>query len=353
MISIEDILSYVQSEIGDLSEDKIQRKEYVYMLNDTAIEIAKATQVWVDRYQVIPNPTLSEWQSATYYRQGAFVVIGGSYYRAVIDHTSTTSFTTDLASGLWTEIPIWADGTDYTADQIVYNDGSFYRATRTHTASADNAPDHIEYWETITSGTRLIYEVRLPESISSIDLSPYKLTRVVRGGIYVDALGDTAWVECEEFSIQTINRGISGNTNFEFNRKNVNDYGYAILNTNGNDDVNGLTLVFGKAFEAGEIASIDYISAQPFRKSPFTMWIENPTNPITIPEWLNEVFQQGVLYRACERIYNVTTEANMMTRANRIRERYDKALNDASGYAKKLKDTRSVITAQPNNFLEE
>jgi len=355
-VAINDIFSKVQSSIGDLAMEKYQRGEYVDTMNRLAEKIARATEVWISRYSSIPNPLAGAWTSATVYASGQLVQNGGNYYYCNTSHTSGTTFAGDIAN--WDLLSAWASGTVYALNDIIYTGGPmFYRCVFAHTASASDMPPNVVYWENYGYGASSVYNVKLPFSISSVEISPHKFIRVVRGSVSgsLDENGNeiTGWTECEEFSQQAIGSTISGNASFNINNTSISEFGYQAQFTDALGAVDGsLTLIFGKSFTADEQVTIDYISGKPFKDNTLTLWDPNATNPVQIPEFLYDCFRWGLQHQVAMELLAQGNErmADIVGMSERI---FDKELMDAIAYSKKFKDNRSSITIQPLNWLAE
>ena len=65
MIAISAVISEVQSDINDTSMSRVNRAEYVDIANRVAMKIAQETEIYINRYTFIPNPS-SNPQPKTY-----------------------------------------------------------------------------------------------------------------------------------------------------------------------------------------------------------------------------------------------------------------------------------------------
>jgi len=219
-INVVNIFSKVQSAIGDLSMDLFHPGEYIETMNRLAEKVARETEIWIARHTITPNPMASAWSASTNYTNGQICENSGNYYFCDLSHTSATTFILD--SAYWTQIDPWAIGTVYNQNTITYIDGPvFYRSIQSHTATADDEPPNTTYWDFYGYSGSEVYDVRLPYTFNTTELSPFRIIRVIRGssGSYTDGVGNdlTGWNECQEYSQQAIARTISGNNSFSIN----------------------------------------------------------------------------------------------------------------------------------------
>ena len=370
-VLINKIFSDIQTEIDDLSMEKVQLGEYIDLMNDLAIDIAQETQIWIQRYTTIPNPSLMTWQLSFNYTVGQFVMgTDSNYYMCIVAHTSTAL--TQPVTGLnyltcWQIVNAWTAGISYTSGAVVWSSGPlFYKATQSHTSTIGDAPPYSIYWEQIGGGIGSIYSVQLPYTFNTTDLAPFKILRVVRGTQARDELIEgvinhigQAWVECREYSQQTIGMTVSQNPSFTINHTQLGDGEFSTQHVNTLGQVDGsVLLVFGGNFYANEQVVIDYISNRPFATNPLNMWNPNAAVPISIPDFLQKSFKWGLKWLVCERLYS-KGDKSMRDIADRAEIKYHGSnmqggfLREASGYARNFLDSRSSIIMQPINWYEE
>jgi len=72
-ISLQTIFSQVQSDIGDIGFEKLQRKEYLDSANDVLNRISQECRVWTGYYQVVPFPNPIDWTFATIADRDSFI----------------------------------------------------------------------------------------------------------------------------------------------------------------------------------------------------------------------------------------------------------------------------------------
>lgn len=358
-ISVNQIFSDIQNEIGDISGDKIQQAEYIDLLNNVASKIAEKTEAWIDRYISVPNPSYTDWTDQNNYYTGNIVKNDGNYYYCLIGMIaeSISSLGSEPGTGAnwvtyWTLISQWTVGTVYAYDTLVWDTGPvFYFCTGAHTATLNNEPPVTDYWRRIAGGLTDVYSVTLPFSLSASDLSPYRILRVVRGGTGVG--GGIRWNECREFSAQSVGAATSGNLPFMGNRSQLGAYDFSTMHTDplGNTDGN-ITLVFGSPFDADESCVVDFITNRPFRHNPFDKIIAHPTLPVMFPDALYDVFFWGLLYRVLLRLFN-RGDIQLQSRVQMADQKYQHYLLEAAGYTKNFKDNKSAMISQPINWFQE
>lgn len=345
MITVSDIISAVQIEIGDIAGDRVQPAEWVDMFNRIARQVAQNTEVWMDRFTLIPNPLVGDWNNNQNYTQGQFIEESGSYYVAVDSHISNTGGVFADDSAHWTEVNAWTDGTSYAVNDYIYVDGpQFYIAKKAHTADLDSEPPNPEYWQLLGGGLSGVYDVRLPFTFAGIEISPYRIIRVTRGD-------STGWTECVEFSQQAVARTISGNPSFP--RVNKAQLGKATYSTMFADNTGGVDgsiwLVFSVEFDPDEVVVIDYITFAPFRDDPVRVW-EKDKPSLGIPEFLEEVVVAGLKWTVLERLFTKGDDT-MQGRAERARQQWKNTLKEAVAYARTFRENRYGMTAQPYAVL--
>lgn len=363
MINVSEILSEVQNVVNDIANERIQHGEYISMLNSIAVDIASSTEIYINRYIAVPNPLTAGWQQGINYYDTQIVYQNGNYYICVSAHFSS-DWNADLLAGRWRLIPQWQPNTSYNIGDLVWiPNRNFYRAIVNHTSDMNNMPPNVDFWYLFSGGDTSILSVKLPYVFNAnTNFAAYKLLRVVRGvpkkrtdknGI-VDIVPEK-WVECYEYSSQAVSTSSSNNYPFGNNR---------ILSTNAftvqfadiaNTVDNSLNLVFAKPFEYDEIVVIDYISNRPWGTPgedvrAFTQWFYGGINTQYVPDFLANVFKWGLQWKACERLYFQGDEM-FLPRMQIAEEKYRSELHKASAYAKNFKDNRSVLRAQPLNWL--
>ena len=353
MIQALEILSDAQNKVNDLAMERIQRGEWLDMLNLVAVNIAQETEVYINRYTTIPNQIVLPWSVGVNYLQGDIVqdtIVNGIFWYALLPHTSTNTNAPSVITGYWQQVTTWGANVAYTVGMIVQINNNFYRCNTNHTSSLTfNDTNYLRFWTPILL-TSQIYNVELPYTFGREDLAPFKIIRVVRSGA-------NGWIEAMEYSEQAVSRKISGNAAFPINETNIGPGGYStqfVLQQHAN--IGSIHLIFGEAFEVGEEVVIDYISNRPWGNPLGTdtnaLRIWNPNNGQTIPDFLGEVFRVGLLAKACEKLYFAGDEsfANKMQLAE---IKYNKELNKAVAYAKNLISNPYNIQIQPLNYLSE
>lgn len=201
------------------------------------------------------------------------------------------------------------------------------------------------------------YTISLPVTVGPPvlnDLSIFRFIRVVRG------LND--WFECREYSQQSISASISANSSFNINRTQLGTYDFLTMIGSPLTGMDGsVSLIFGGHFEEEEEVVIDYISNRPFGNptaagisstggTALNQWNPNNNNPQSIPDFLRNAFEWGLLWRVCESLYFKGDES-FVQKAERAKSMYQIYLRAAVGYAKMFKDNKSSLQMQPVNWL--
>lgn len=339
----QDILSRAQSNVGDLAMNRVQRKEWISAFNDITVKVAEHTEIWISRFNTIPNPVASLWELNNNYSINSVVKFNNEYYICVQAHLSTNS--NKPPSTVWSKIEQWDANSTYSKDDIV-RDGNpvkFYRALTDITSPGVSVSDS-NYWTEIFSASTGISVVTLPYSFNDNTLAPFRILRVARKG-------ESSWTELEEFSQQAIGTETGGNYAFRINKSIIGNKGYS---TNFTDitgqTTDAITFTFSEAFSSGEELVIDYISGRPFQ---LTLWQGNGTTPDpVVPDFLCEVFEKGITAKIMERLF-LSGDDSMGNRYQMTQGLFNKYLRDAVGYAKMLRNTKQSIRIQPLNFLDE
>ena len=120
---------------------------------------------WSFATQTVPliplNPPV--WLKSTSYAVGSYVLYNGFIYVCMIQYTSSSVFSTDLASGYWQlcypsnvpqNPPAWASNIPYVVGSAVSNGGNVYTCVVLNTSSSSFAADLADgYWQLVYSGS--------------------------------------------------------------------------------------------------------------------------------------------------------------------------------------------------------
>lgn len=199
--------------------------------------------------------------------------------------------------------------------------------------------------------TTATYNVNIPYNDTTRDISVFRFIRVTRGL--------NGWTDCHEFSQQTISATISGNSSFVNNNTQLGRAEFLTMIGHPVDGIDGsINLIFGQQFEEGEHVVVDYISNRPWGSPDGTdtralqRWNPNNSNPQTIPDFLRNAFEWGLMWRITESLY-MKGDDSFANKADRSKQNYQLYLRQAVGYSKMLKDNRSALQSQPLNWLQE
>ena len=108
-----------------------------YFENKIYIGMAK-TNAW--------RPDTGAWVATTDYYINDIVQESATYYIALENHTSTGTFATDLAGGLWEEIS-WQVSFVYEIGDFIEESGSYYLCNADHTSDATTFATDAAYWD--------------------------------------------------------------------------------------------------------------------------------------------------------------------------------------------------------------
>ena len=138
-----------------------------YLTDIWPLELAEFLEEhpWSFAVQTVPliplNP--SAWLSSTAYTVGNYVLNGGNIYVCLIQYTSSSSFATDLASGYWQlcypsnvpqNPPAWASGIPYVLGSVISNGGNIYKCIVLNTSSSSFSSDLASgYWQLVYTGS--------------------------------------------------------------------------------------------------------------------------------------------------------------------------------------------------------
>lgn len=366
MINISQIISSVQNEIADISGERIQQGEYIDLLNSVAREIAQETEIYVNRYITIPNPAALLWTENTDYTANQIISYNDIFYLILVSHTSSLTNLPDTTTSLYTPFSTWVSGSSYSTNDLVVDNANFAIALVDHTASDSNRPSEVYgsvgVWGKLSGGIESIFDATLPYMNNDINVSGYRLLRVVRGT--TDSLK-----ECREYSNQAISSTTSGNNSFPVNWTQLGATEFTIQFVDRLNRIDGgLHLVFGGAFEANEICVIDFITNRPFGQpnlgisingitqvsdtTALQKWLPTYNNTQNIPDFLENCFLYGLLYLVQQRLYN-RGDDSFGNRYVQTKITFEKELRKMTAYAKMFKDNRSNLKVQPLNFLPE
>lgn len=190
------------------------------------------------------------------------------------------------------------------------------------------------------------------------DYAPFRLLKVARGYIVDQNNVHTAtrWAECFEYSSQAILSTITGTFSFPINNTALgkNAFTTQFVNpTTGLTDGN-MYLLFAKAFELDEAILIDFVSNRPWGTANdsryLVTWSPNDANPQTVPDYLRNVFEWGLTWRALNSFY-LRGDETMVNRVKYAKDLFDKYMSAAASYSRNLRDNSSVLMKQPLNWL--
>jgi hypothetical protein len=295
MKDVKDIYGEVNRLIGDKNGHEVGRSMFIELLRQVLIPVAQSTEVWIARYQVIPNPAVLDYDDTFAYSIGDRVIVDDVVYECIAITTG-------------------------------------------------NTPPNAAYWTVVnTANTYENYAVTIPYESNGVVHAPFKLLRVQR--IWNDYHYETI-----ENSIQTVAAGTSIEYPLRINKTRYTAANFAtqfIRVDNGEQD--GITLIFSVPFEVGERVVIDYIKNVEFNLT--TIEDDNVT-PSLFPEFLFDTLVYGVVAKVLEpRVLNQGYDPNNL---ERFQMKYERALKAAMVYARNYKDKNSTIVAKPNgNFLSK
>lgn len=100
-----------------------------------------------------------DWLSGVSYKVGQFVISDGLLYRAIVNHTSGSSFSSDIAN--WEPINAniveWTAGNYYPVGALVQNNNILYKCINSHTASSVDFDTDRADWELFHVPSAFIY----------------------------------------------------------------------------------------------------------------------------------------------------------------------------------------------------
>lgn len=321
MYSVQDVISLVQSDIGDLSGEKVQRGEYLALLRMTAIPIAQATKIFIGQQTATPmiNSSQGNWDASVGTFPGTGTATRGQYWtvtvggtvggqtfvvgdriQAIVDNASTTTFAAN-----------WQLLTGIVSNNIV------------------------------TFGT--------PNTAQNTTPNIFKFIQVRR----VD--NGTGTIVGNEYSKQATAKSINERYPFQ----NLVDPGGGAFSTSFVNPATGLidgtfTLTFPYAFETAETVTVDYISDMPTNlySTAIDKWELQGTSPISIPNFLYNTFRYGLLEKVIERLY-LSGDERLGAKVGFVSNKYKESLREAVSYALMLKDEGSKLEHQPYRFLSD
>jgi len=342
MVTVQKIISYAQTDLNDLSGDRIHEAEYIDLLNDISAIVAQETEVWIGRYKTIPNTISTVWGIGINYAVGEIIFYQNNYYYCIIAHTSSSIMNpTDITR--WTIIPIWDATTNYIQGQIIRSDilVIFYRALINNTGKALN--DSIIWEQVLSNNTIVRVVIPYTDTFGNV-IAPYKFLNIHRGN------SNIGYFAVKEFSIQAIIKQQSTPTGFDINDITLYDSAATtFINSNLLMPAidNSITLHFSTAFEVGEELIVDFIQGRPFL---LNNWVQNPT--ISVPDFLDEVLKYGLKWKVFERCFNKGDDT-LIKRVEMAYNNYNKELSRAISYSKNFKDKKSSLLIQPLKYLRE
>lgn len=206
-------------------------------------------------------------------------------------------------------------------------------------------PNPLAVFPAVQSSTPL-YTVNIPE-VNTLNGqgSPFKFLKVYRQNHDL-----TSWMECNEYSQQSINSTTSITDSFDVNRTLLGRNTFSSKHSSPADVTDGsITLTFAGALDISETIIIDYITNKPIT---IPMWIPGQTPALGIPEFMRNAVRYHVLTMACERL-GTKGDQGLMQSAQLFRTLAEQETLKAASYAKLFKDNNSVIKVQPVNWLDE
>ena len=173
-------------------------------------------------------------------------------------------------------------------------------------------------------------------------LAPFKFLRILtlRNG--------QGWQEAREWSFQSIARTAGGAKSFYQNdiQHDSRNFASTFIDPNG-AVVDGRSITFPVQFQLDEGFTVDFIQGVPFN---YNLW--TPTSTVTVPDFLVDVFREGLKWRAMDRLFNKGDDG-FMSRADRAQMLYTRYLREAMGYTQMLLDEQSTPQTFPHIWLPE
>jgi hypothetical protein len=372
MINISQIISDIQNEIYDLAGERIQQGEYIDMCNSVARQIAQATDMYINRFSNVPNPSAMIWYENQNYTANQIISYSGTDYLVLVAHTSSLANLPDATPTIYSPFADWAESQNYLANVLIKDNNVYATALIDHTSTLNNRPSDsitgITCWRVISGGINAIYDVTLPYMLNAGNISPYRLIRVTRGILDSNRVYNS-WIECREYSSQSVSATISNNPSFSINRNQLGASAFTVQFADRNNLTDGgLHLIFAEPFSADELCVVDFITNRPFGQpnlgitingiiqtpdiNSLQRWLPSYSNPQTIPDFLEDSFKYGLLFLVQQRLYNRGDES-LGQRMINSKMLYDKELRKAIGYTKMFKDNQSSLKIQPMNYLQE
>jgi len=122
--------------------------------NDTTGDLPTDTANWDALNNGISGK--GDWTASTVYYKDDVITYGGQTFIALVSHSSTTNFATNLAAGMWSKFTdglrwtgTWATATDYKLNDIVNNGGATYIVNTDHTSTTFAAD--VANWESFAN----------------------------------------------------------------------------------------------------------------------------------------------------------------------------------------------------------
>lgn len=340
---INTIIGRVQSTIGDLEGDRIQRGEYLSMLKDVSIGIAEKTESWVNRTIIIPITQKTNAQLAVITN----IVLSGEQ---VIDGTLTllsrvlvTGQTNAFDNGIYlTGTGAWTRVADANTALLLINaivtvtQGVVYGGT---TWKCITNPITLGITPLVFNQTANINPLT-PTTVSiPYTSNPYRVQQVYRRNTL-----DTVARPCLEISVQAMSRQANYGYPFEVNDVRFDSDTFAVVD----DAINKqLRFVFIGKFTPLEECIIDYAVDDPY--GAMAMWgdINMP-----IPNYLVDTFFYGLLYKAAERLM-IQGDTSQASSVSYLAQTYATKLREAMTWNLMFKDKNSSVIQQPYKFLSD
>ena len=121
---------------------------------------------------------IAEWTTSTKYNAGALALYDNLLYRAKSEHTSGSTFTSDISSWdlVTATLNAWTASTFYPKSTVIINGNKLYQCTSQHTSSSDFTADTAN-WQCLTSGTVEDWKANTTYAIGTLCVYDLKLYR--------------------------------------------------------------------------------------------------------------------------------------------------------------------------------
>jgi hypothetical protein len=332
-VSIRNVLSTAQSNIGDDSMDAIFIGHYVDFCNRIANRVATETQCWIGRYIATPVNDMYSWDKRFKYSTGQIAEFNGMFYIAIENNTNENPFT---STNKWSSCPIWNSTLTVNQNQYVMHNGFIYKATQ-NTVTEPPSDDYDILGEVLLHSSQVILPYKMQQEI----IAPHRIISVSR-------YDGASYNETTEYSMQSVTQTQKGGFSFRVNTSVLNENSFYTSFVNKSGSVSGdMALHFTNPFGMDERVYIDYISGTPFK---LINWQQTPD--IQIPEFLEQTFISGLTWLCAEMLFS-KGNAYMQAIADRNENRFTKDLREAVGYTRMLRDNSSTLQARPINWLPE